>query len=880
MVSTEKFEMPDTANNLSFTAPVADRRTRRLQFGGGSRLAFGALLCRSWLWASFLFVCPFCSVQGATDPFEEKVVPILKQSCLPCHDEKSRTSGLSVLSKGDLFAGGARRGALIQPGDPSQSVLIKILRGQIEPKMPFGAPPLSEDKIAVVEAWIKGLQPGEVKASSGLPAGWAFQPPKLPALPSVKNQTWVRNGIDNFILHKLEENGLSPATDASPRILLRRVFFDLIGLPPSPAEVEAFLQDKSPDAYEKLVDRLLADPRYGERWGRHWLDLARYADSQGYEGDPELSHAWRYRDYVIDSFNKDKPYDRFVKEQLAGDELGVQVSEEDDADDAPRRTRAGSPEGQIALGFLRLGPRTPNVSSVESRQITLDEMTATVSSVFLGLTVKCAQCHDHKYDPIPQKDYYRLQAFFAPIELVDARVEFTDPGMKARMEARHAEFDGQLKTADQNFKEYQGKMLAKLTEVIRAQPDSKAQPTLAELTKRLIREDAGNLTASQDKTFTDQEKEHYLDLLSLVDTRNVGIGLRRRQVARYEPVAHTARNAGGSPNSPNRPVTLVLLGGQFDKLGEAVEPGFLSAVTGNSDPAALPTVGFGNVSKWRSVLADWIANSANPLTGRVMVNRIWQEHFGVGIVATSSDFGKNGARPTHPELLDWLAKQFVDKGWSIKAMHRLIMTSSTYRQSSKESTEEAMKLDPSNTLLWRMNRLRLEGEELRDSILAVSGRLNPERGGPGTFPTLPDELANLRIKNRVVWEPANGAEALKRSVYIMQRRQLQVPFLNVMDAPALNESCPVRAVSTTAVQALSLMNGQLVTEEAKYFADRVIEKAGPNETDRIRLAFQLALARPPEPAELQKAQEFLRAGGDLTGFCRILFNTNEFDYVR
>ena len=858
-------------NKPSLIASASDALTGRAKFGFSRRM----------LWATLLLGCRLPLMQGAAaDQFDEKVLPILTKSCLPCHDEKSRTSGLSVVSKGNLFAGGARRGALIQPGDPSQSVLIKILRGQIGPQMPFGAPPLSDEKIAVVETWIKGLRAGDVITSPGPAAGWAFQPPKLAAIPSVKKQDWVRNGIDSFVLHKLEENGLSPSPEASPRTLLRRAFFDLIGEPPSPAEIETFLQDKSPNAYEKLIDRLLADPRYGERWGRHWLDLARYADSAGYEGDPELSHAWRYRDYVIDSFNKDKPYDRFVKEQIAGDELGVQVGDDDDPDNAPRRGREGSPEGQIALGFLRLGPRTPNVSSVESRQMILDEMTATVSSVFLGLTVKCAQCHDHKYDPIPQKDFYRLEAFFAPIELLDSRVEFTDPGLKARMDARHAEFDAQLKTADKNFKEYQDKMMAKLTEVLGAQPDSKVQATLPELTKRLIREDAGNLTASQDPTFTEQEKEHYLDLLSLVDTRNVGIGLRRRQTARYEPVAHTARNASLSPLSPNRRVTHVLLGGQFDKLGEAVEPGFLSAVTGNSDPATLPLVGFGDVGKWRSVLADWIASPANPLTARVMVNRIWQGHFGAGIVATTSDFGKNGARPTHPELLDWLAMQFVDKGWSIKAMHRLILTSSTYRQSSEHSTEAAIKLDPSNTLLWRMNRRRLEGEELRDSILAVSGRLNPERGGPGTFPTLPDELANLRIKNRVAWEPSNGAEALKRSVYIMQRRQLQVPFLNVMDAPALNESCPVRAVSTTAVQALSLMNGQLVTEEAKYFADRVIEKAGPNESDRIRLAFQLAFGRPPEPAELQKAQEFLSTGGDLTGFCRILFNSNEFDYVR
>ena len=673
---------------------------------------------------------------------------------------------------------------------------------------------------------------------------------------------------------------MTPAPEASRQVLLRRAYFDLIGLPPTPAEAAAFLDDKSADAYEKLIDRLLADPRYGERWGRHWLDLARYADSRGFEGDPEMSHAWRYRDYVIDAFNKDKPYDRFVKEQIAGDELSAGRAADDDDDDAPRRGRPADPESQVALGFLRMGPRTPNVSQVESRQIMLDEMTATTASVFLGLTVKCAQCHNHKYDPIPQKDYYRLEAFFEPIELLDSRVEFTDPAMKAKMEERRVELAAKLKIANDNFKAYETEKLAKLGEALKAQGDAKTKADLAELTKRMIRIDAGNITASQDKTFTEEEKQHYLDLLNFVDTRNVGFGLLVRQVARYEAAAHTARNASSSALAPNRPLAHVLINGEYDKVGEAVEPGFLSAITGNSDPATLPIAGFGDVTKYRSVLSDWITSPENPLTARVMANRIWQHHFGSGIVNTPSDFGKNGAKPTHPKLLDWLAVQFVEKGWSMKAMHRLIMTSSTYRQSSEYSPDAAMKLDPGNTMLWRMNRQRLEAEIVRDSILAVSGRLNPERGGPGIFPKLPAELANLKIKNRVVWEPENGADGLKRSVYIMQRRQLQVPFLNVMDSPALNESCPVRVVSTTAVQALSLMNGELVTEEAKYFAARVKEAAGSGAADQIRLAFQLALSRQPEPAEVQKAQEYMGAGSDLAGLCRILFNTNEFAYVR
>jgi hypothetical protein len=819
--------------------------------------------------------------QSRDDSFEKQVQPILSENCAPCHDSKTRSSGLSIETRADFISGGAQRGALVQPGDPDGSALIKVLRGEIRPQMPLGRPPLSDDKINVLINWIKQLPPRDESSTKQTATWWAIRGLQRVEPPTVKKVAWVRNPIDNFVLRKLEENGLSPSPPAARPTLIRRVYFDLIGLPPTPAEVHAFVEDKSFDAYEKLVDRLLTDPRYGERWGRHWLDLARYADTRGFEGDPELSHAWRYRDYVIASFNKDKPYDRFIKEQLAGDEIVAANDEEDDG--APRRRQA-SPEGQIALGFLRLGPWFPGGGpSIQSRQIMLDEMTSTVGSVFLGLTLKCAQCHDHKYDPIPQKDYYRLEAFFAPIEIIDSRVEFAEPDLRARMDARHQEYAEKLKIADDEFKAYQGTLLAKLSDVLKAQGNSKVKADIPELTKRLVRDDAGNITASQDTTFTAEEKQRYLDLLELVDPTAPGNrqpGLLRRQVARYEPVAHTARNFSSSPLVPNRPVTHVLIGGEFDKLGDHVEPGFLSAVTGNSEPAVLPTEGFGNVSKWRSVLADWIASPQNPLTARVMVNRIWQYHFGTGIVATSSDFGKNGARPTHPELLDWLSLEFVRKGWSIKAMHRLIMTSSTYQQSSEAWSEGAAKVDSGNALLWRMNRTRLEGEIIRDSILAVSGRLNLERGGPAIFPPMPEELANLRIKNRLVWEPPNGTEALRRSVYIMQRRQMEVPFLGVMDAPVLNDSCERRFVSTTSIQALSMMDGALVNEESKYFAQRVTEQAGPSPANQISLAFELALSRPPDTDEANKAEQYLKGGGNLTGLCRILFNTNEFVYVR
>ena len=817
-------------------------------------------------------------VAHAQDLYAEKIQPLLEQRCVACHNQQAPSSGLSVASKESFLHGGARHGSLVQPGNADESVLMKVLRGELQPRMPLGGNPLSDEEIGVIAGWINGLSAAEMTAAPAESTWWALQAPAASQPPAVSAR--ARNGIDNFVIQKLEEKGLSPAPEASKRELLRRVFFDLVGVPPTPSEAQQFLSDNSPDAYEKLVDRLLADPRYGERWGRHWLDLARYADTRGFEGDPELSHAWRYRDYVINAFNKDKPYDRFVKEQIAGDELQAGRGDDDDDDDAPRRGRGGDPEAQIATGFLRVGPRTPNVSRAESRQMTLDEITSTVGSVFLGLTVKCAQCHDHKYDPISQKDYYRFQAFFAPLDLSDQRVPFTDPEIRARVEPLREHYDAELKAAQQKLEQYEAELSAKLEGILRARGDADAKVDERELLSRLIRVDAGNVTASQDRTFTEEEKDHYLELLAPVDPRNPTRGRLLRQLARHEPVAHSVRNFSGNAALPNRPVTHVLINGEFDKVGEYVEPGFLSVIEGHSEPALLPTQGFGDVSAYRSVLADWIVSPENPLTARVMANRIWQYHFGTGIVGTSSDFGKNGARPTHPELLDWLAVKFVEQDWSIKSMHRLIMNSATYRQSSTHWSQAAADADSENTLLWRMNRRRLEAEAIRDSVLAVSGRLNAEQGGPGVYPVVPEEVANTRIKARLVWEPPNGVESLKRSIYIMQRRSLEVPMLNVMDALALNESCSRRFVSTTALQALTLMNGVLVTEESQHFAQRLAETAGPDPTDQIELAFQLAFSRPPEDEELRKARDYLSTGGDLVGLARILFNTNEFVYVR
>ncbi|MEO7651773.1 MAG: PSD1 and planctomycete cytochrome C domain-containing protein [Bryobacteraceae bacterium] len=803
--------------------------------------------------------------------FEEQIKPVLKVSCTPCHDAQTRSSGLAVLSVADLLAGGARQGAAIAPGRPDESVMLKMIRGESTPRMPMGGQALSAATISQIAGWIKDMKPAA--PASIAKKSWAFEKPVKTSAPEVNNGALVKNDIDRFVLQKLEAKGLSLSIEATSQVLLRRAFFDLIGLPPTPAEAKAFLEDAQPRAYERLIDRLLADPRYGERWARHWLDLARYADTQGFEADRENYHMWRYRDYVIDAFNGDKPYDRFVKEQIAGDEI------------APE-----SPEAKVALGFLRLTPRFQTTSVLESRQLTLDELTATVGSVFLGLTMKCAQCHDHKYDPIPQKDFYRLQAFFIPVELADAPAQFTDVELRARMETAHAEQAVQLKSAQQKFQEYQASLMARLGDMSKepaAPPRGRApirDPKVAALERRIYQADANALTVNpKDSTFTTEEKQKYLDLLSMVDGTRGGrdMGLVPRRMARYEPVAHSVKNAALDSSRPSLPVAHVRIRGEYNQLGEMVQVGFPSAITGNTEPAAMPSDQFGNIRGWRAPLANWLASGDNPLTARVMANRIWQHHFAAGIVSTPSDFGRNGAKPTHPELLDFLAIKFVESKWSVKAMHRLIMTSAAYRQSSSLSTKKAEDTDLANTLLWRQNRWRLEGESLRDSVLAVSGRLNPERGGPGVFPQLPSAMKDrMSIKNLPSWEPSDGPETRKRSVYIYQRRQLEVPFLSLMDASVFQISCERRAVSTTALQALTLMNGDLTTVEARHFASRVERETGPDRGEQIRYAFALALARQPNPRELKKAQEYLSGNQqELSGLCRILLNTNEFIHV-
>jgi hypothetical protein len=711
------------------------------------------------------------------------------------------------------------------------------------------------------------------------------------------------------------------------------VFLDLVGLPPTVEEMDSFIRDESDGALASLVDRLLADPRYGERWGRHWLDLARYGETSGLEGDGAIGNVWRYRDWVIDAFNSNMPYDRFVIQQIAGG----------DEHSKTRNNYVPDVQGLIPTAFLRVAPwDRSNLVAAEVRANYLAEVTTATSSVFLGLTVGCARCHDHKYDPIPQKDFYRLQSFFNAIEASrPVEVPYKDEALKKRAEAESEALEKQLKNGPEKkaFDDFEAELLKKLkagklaksqgkeytkadlrlemklkeqriftdaekaryTELLedaqrtgdaeeQAALDAVEKPMLEKLTaayeagkvdpavrfEALTKLDvqAEALAKYSGKSiFTQEEKNRYAELSGQLD-------ILRRRLDRWKPTVLAVKNVAGPPSGPDIAPTRILIRGDYHQPGEVVEAGFPSAVTGHAKPAVIETDRYRQFPTRgrRITLAKWIASPDNPLTARVMVNRIWQHHFGAGIVRTPSDFGKNGERPTHPELLDWLAVRFMESGWDIKAMHRLMILSNTYQQAAENP---ALKdADPENKLFSRFNRMRLEAEAIRDSILFASGRLNPAMGGPSVFPPLPADLADFARYGRtggLMWEPnENEADARRRSVYTFQRRSLPLPMMAAFDALPFSESCDRRSSTTTPLQALSLMNGSLIQEESSFLAKRLEREAGADRGAQIDRAFNLILSRDPRAPELKR---FESSGLPLESICRVLLNSNEFLYV-
>jgi hypothetical protein len=686
----------------------------------------------------------------------------------------------------------------------------------------------------------------------------AFVPPKRAAMPAVKEAGWARNFIDAFVLARLEAEGLRHAPEADRPTLLRRLSFDLIGLPPSPEEVAAFEADRSPDAFEKQVDRLLASQRYGERQAQHWLDLARYADTDGFEFDEARPDAWRYRDWVVNAFNADMPYDRFVALQLAGDELEPE-----------------DPDAVVATGFNRCYPDMVDLNDQGlRRQNALDDIAETTSLTFLGLTMGCARCHDHKFDPISQVDFYRLQAFFTPARFRDD-YPLLAPADRAALEAK-------LDAWKRSMAEAQAEIL-KLEAPARSKVAPGRPPGIDDQAISAWEKDPADRSPEEVAlVFEAALKDKRVDARGLLEALGP-----EEKIRRVELLAELERRKRGRPApprlarvidepGPDPAPTFLRKRGDYYVKGTEVRPGFPSVLS-SADPEvrSLP-----RSSGRRSALAAWLTRPDHPLTSRVIVNRVWQWHFGRGLVATPSDFGLMGEPPSHPELLDRLALELVDRGWSLKAVHRLIVTSATYRQSSRKLEAEAQ-ADPDNRLLWHHARRRLDGEAIRDALLDVSGRLNRSIGGPGVFPELPAELTRLSGKGKAWPVSTNAEDRNRRSLYVFTRRNLRYPFFEAFDRPDTNASCPKRAVTTIAPQALSLLNGKLAVDCAKALAERVDREAGPDRTSRVDRAYRLALGRGPDVAERELALAFL-AGDDqvpLADFCLSLLNVNEFVYI-
>lgn len=732
---------------------------------------------------------PQTAASGAGEAFYESTVrPILRTNCFACHTDKNVNSGLSVETRESLLRGG-NRGPVVVPGSPEKSLLVEVLRHTGDVKMPPGKK-LDDAKIAAIEKWVsEGLQmPAAYQKAKRPGAGhWAFQAPKRAPLPAVKATDWARNSIDRFVLAKLEAANLAPSPEADRATLLRRVSLDLTGLPPTQTELNEFLTDKRPGAYERVVDRLLASPHYGERWARHWLDLARYADSDGYTIDAPRD-MWPYRDWVIRSLNQDMPFDQFVIEQFAGDLL-------------PDATQ----DQIIATGFHRNTPSNyeGGIDFEQYRVEAVADRVSTTGEVFLGLTLGCARCHDHKYDPITQREYYQMFAFLNNVDEIDKeadRKDFNRPFYDIGTEENKAKFiawETEVKDLEDKINIYIGQLAG----------DGEKDETL-----KAMRKQAGALR---------RKKPPMIRTLVMRD--------------RTEPRQ-----------------SYIHLGGDFLRKGSTVEPGVPVA-------GLLPPLTIAGAKPNRLDLARWMMRPDHPLTARVTMNRMWQKYFGKGIVETENDFGTQGDKPTHPEVLDYLALEFVGSGWSQKAMHRLIVTSATYRQASNYR-KDAAAVDPDNRLLARQNRLRLDAEIIRDACLTASGLLTPVVGGPSVYPPLPAG-ANSVTQVRREWNTATGPDRYRRGLYTYFQRSAGHPGLIVFDAPDASVSCTRRVRSNTPLQALTLLNDEAHVEFATALSAR-IRKAAESDVDRLRLGYVLALSRDPKPAEQERFLRFIQSRRD------------------
>jgi len=916
--------------------------------------------------------------------FVRDIQPIFQAACYQCHGPETQKAAYRLDSREVALTGGDD-GPNILPLKSADSPLIQYVSGLVEKMvMPAKGERLTPEQIGLLRAWIdQGAKwPEQSGVASGKKDHWAFKPPVRPEVPVVANKRWPRNPIDNFILAKLEQNKLQPSPEADRVTLIRRLSFDLLGLPPAPEEVDRFVADKSRDAYEKLVERYLASPHYGERWARHWLDVVRFAETSGFETNVPRPNAWPYRDYVIQAFNEDKPYTQFVLEQLAGDTMGADA----------------------ATGFIVGGAwdqvKSPDINlTLMQRNDELHDMVSTTASAFLALTVGCARCHNHKFDPISQTDYYAMQAIFAGVQHGDRAIKFPDEDNREteikQLEKFLAGLDDKLERfeplahptglslANNGTTGGQTNAVAPTRRAVRASRNVErfapveakyvrftilattgAEPCIDELEIFSAGENSTNVafasggakaTASGTYAGSDFHKlEHINDGLygnsrSWISSENgkgwVQIELPQkttidkivwardreekysdRLVTTYvieaatepgqwraiassedrQPYQADAKDGLAYPTNGLAPGQMTELNSLVQQAkedrerlktlnerpmiygGTFVQPGPSYRLYRGDPlqpreqvtPAALAEFGAKTAlstnspeSERRLALARWIIDPKNPMTARVMVNRVWQHHFGEGIVSTPSDFGLNGARPTHPELLDWLATEFIARGWSLKAMHRLIVTSSTYRQASRPDPK-AMHTDASDRLLWRYNPRRLEAEPLRDTILSVTGKLNPKMGGPG-FSLFEANDNYVRVYNS---RKDFGPDEWRRMIYQTKARMQLDDTFGAFDCPDGGQIAPRRNSSTTPLQALNLLNSAFMIQQAGFLADRLRAEAGKDPEAQARRAFRLLLNREPSRTELAAARKLIESQS-LMVFSRAMMNANEFLYV-
>ena len=754
--------------------------------------------------------------------FEERIRPVLATRCQACHNEELKTSGLSLATREATLAGGTR-GVAIVPGSPADSLIVAALEGDGALSMPpTGA--LSDEEVQAFRTWIADGAAWGADSGDPVPAAalWSLQPIQPSSPPDVSAPDWVRNPIDSFVLAKLDEAGLRPSPEADRRTLIRRASLDLTGLLPSPEEVRRFVEDTEAGAYARLVERLLKSPHYGERWGRHWLDIARYADTNGYSIDGPRS-IWRYRDWVIKALNDNLPFDRFVIEQVAGDLL-------------PDPTESQL----IATGFHRntMINQEGGIDFEQYRVEAVVDRVRTTGSAFLGLTLACARCHDHKFDPISQQEFFQVFSFFNNVDelggnleetvgrsrMMDPVLELSDPETLARRDAGRQEIE---------------RMEAELTELkrsIEAAWDTRFPPSDIdgiEIAREIVAVPPEDRSSVQESVLSRVLYEHAEEYRQKSDE----LKERRKQLPEVEWTMVMR-------DLPEPRESYIHIQGDFTRKGERVEPGTL---------AVLPPLPPG-APRNRLGLARWLVSENNPMTPRVTMNRIWQRYFGVGIVETENDFGSQGTLPSHPALLDWLASEFVQSGWDLKAMHRLILNSATYRQSSAYRADAAAE-DPSNRLLARQNRMRLEAEVIRDVSLSASGLLTPTIGGPSVYPPQPAGAGQFTQVDRK-WKADEGPDRYRRGMYTYFIRSAAHPGLVLFDAPIAQESVTRRNRSNTPLQALTLLNDESQTEFAAALGERVRSLAKGREA-RIRQAFEVCLSRPPRPAEHERFSEFL-----------------------